>query len=130
MGWVSYDCRSPLWVLAGGQVEPIAILTYLTAYSNGGQFFNHRLRVYALSPRRGHSIDISSDGKLVEDVFWSQLGKDHSSQILPELTPTDLEAIANLDRMLRLECEAALKDEAGNWIGAIWPIAVSVLVPE
>jgi hypothetical protein len=49
---------------------------------------------------------------------------------VPALTATDLESIVNVDRMLRLELEATLKDEAGNWIGAVWPIAVSLLVPE
>jgi superfamily II DNA or RNA helicase len=130
IGIGSYDSKSLLRVLGDAEAEPIAILTYLTAYNNGEQFFNHRLRVYALSPRRGDSIDISSEGELVEDVLWSQLGKDHSSRSVPVLTATDLESIVNVDRMLRLELEATLKDEAGNWIGAVWPIAVSLLVPE
>ena len=130
IGIGSYDSETGLQVLTEGRVEPVAILAYLTAYNNGGQFFNHRLRVYALSPSQGHPIDISSDGKLVEGIFWSQLGKDHSSRKLPELKSADLENIANQDRILRLALEAELKDETGNWIGAVWPIAISLLLAE
>ncbi len=130
IGIGSYDSESALQVLTESRGEAVAILTYVSAYNNGGQFFNHRLRVYALSPSQGDSLDISSDGKLVEGIFWSQLKKDHSSRVPPELKPADLENIANQDRMLRLALEAELKDETGNWIGAVWPIAISLLVPE
>jgi superfamily II DNA or RNA helicase len=130
IGIGTYDSKSPLQTFAEGQGEPIAILTYLTAYSSGGHFFNHRLRVYAFSPGKADPIDISSDGELVEGIFWSQLAKDHSSRMLPELKPIYRESIGNQDRLLRLALEAEVKDETGNWIGAVWPLAVSLLVPE
>jgi hypothetical protein len=130
IGMGTYDLKSPLRVFADGKVEPIVIFTYLTAYSNGGHFFNHRLRVYAFSPGQGDSLDISSEGELVQNIFWSQLGKDHSSRTLSDLTPIYRENVGAQDRMLRLALEAELKDEAGNWVGAIWPIAISLLLPE
>ncbi len=130
IGVGSYARSSALRSLAEHRGEPIALLTYLVAYINGGQFFNHRLRVYAVSPTDSQEIDISSDGKLVEDIFWSQLERDHSACALPEISKTDLENIMSLDRRFRLEIEASLKDESGNWLGAVWPIAVSILVPE
>jgi len=130
IGLGTYARTSALHALAEHDSEPIALLTYLVAYSNGGQFSNYRLRVYAVSAKHGQEIDISSDGKLVEDIFWSQLERDHSACALPEIKQTDLENIASLDRRLRLEIEASLKDETGNWLGAVWPIAVSILVSE
>lgn len=122
--------NSALKTVADDQHEPIVILTYLVAYNSGDQFFNHKLHVYAVSPRRGEWIDITSDGKLVEDLFWSQLDVDNHPRALPALAPTDLANIANLDRTFRLELEATLRAEGGNWLGAVWPIALSVLVQE
>jgi hypothetical protein len=130
IGIGGYDRNSELAILANGKAEPVAILTYLVAFNNGSQFFNHRLRVFAMSPTRDEYIDISSEGKLVEDIFWSQLKKDHSSRTCPQLAPIALENIKNRDRMLRLEIEASVKDESGNWIGAVWPVAISLLMPE
>jgi superfamily II DNA or RNA helicase len=123
-----YRRGSGLEVLVENDGEPVALLTYLVAFSNGGHFFNHRLRVYAVSPSRGKWIDISSDGKLVEDILWSQLDSDESISAMPEMKEADLQNIVNLDRTFRLELEASLKDEDGNWIGAAWPIAMTLLV--
>ena len=130
IGIGSYDPASELGILSDDRAEPIAILTYLVAFNHGGQFFNHRLRVFASSPSRDEYIEISQEGRLIENIFWSQLEKDHSSRICPELAPTALENIEKRDRMLRLHLEASLKDDSGNWIGAIWPIGISLLVPE
>jgi superfamily II DNA or RNA helicase len=131
IGIGSYDPTSELGILAGNsRRESIAILTYLVAFNHGGQFFNHRLFVFAFSPTRDEYIEISQEGRLIEDIFWSQLEKDHSSRICPELAPTALENIEKRDRMLRLDLEASVKDDSGNWIGAIWPIGISLLMPE
>ena len=127
IGIGSYDRMSELGIFGP---EPIAMLTYLVAFNNGGQFFNHRLSVFAISTTRDEYIDISPEGKLVEDIFWSQLEKDHGSRICPQLAPTTLKNIEKRDRLLRLDLEASVKDEAGNWIGAIWPIGISLLIPE
>ena len=105
-------------------------MTYVVAFDNGGPFFNHRLHIFAIAPMHDKWIDISSDGKLVEDIFWSELEKDQSSRVGPQLAPTALDNIEKRDRMLRLNLEASVKDESGNWIGAIWPIGISVLMPE
>jgi superfamily II DNA or RNA helicase len=129
IGIGSYDRTSELGILTDGRVEPIAILTYLVAFNNGNQYFNHRMYNFAMSPTSGEYIDISPEGKLVEDIFWSQLEKDHSSRICPQLAPTALQNIEKRDRMFRLELEASIKDESGNWIGAIWPIGISLLMP-
>lgn len=80
--------------------------------------------------RRGQWIDISSDGKLVEDIFWCQLGTDETTDDTPRISEADLQTIVRLDQTFRMELEASLKDEAGNWLGAVWPIAVSLLLAE
>jgi superfamily II DNA or RNA helicase len=130
IGIGAYDRTSELAMLTDGNAEPIALLTYLIAFNNGNQFFNHRLRVLAMSPSRDEQIDISSEGKLVEDIFWSQLKKDHGAHTCPEFKQAALENIKKRDEMYRMELEASVKDESGNWIGAIWPIGVSLLMPE
>jgi hypothetical protein len=46
---------------------------------------------------------------------------------------TDADRVENIetrDRMLRLDLETSVRDESGNWIGAIWPIGISLLIPE
>jgi hypothetical protein len=121
---------SELGMFSDCERKPVAILTYLVAFNNGDQFFNHRLRVFAISPKRDEYIDISSEGKRVEDVFWSQPEKDHSSRTCPQLAPAAVKNIERHDRRLRLDLEASVKDEAANWIGAIWPIGISLLMPE
>jgi hypothetical protein len=50
--------------------------------------------------------------------------------MVPELKPTYRDSIGNQDRVLRLALEAEVKDETGNWIGAVWPIAISLLLPQ
>jgi hypothetical protein len=45
------------------------------------------------------------------------------------LTPTALKNIETRNRMLRLDLEASVRDESGNWIGAIWPTGISLLFP-
>jgi hypothetical protein len=127
IGIGSYDPTSELGILSDGGAEPIALLAYLVAFNHGNQFFNHRLHVLAMSPTRDEFIDISREGKLVEHIFWSQLEKDHSSRKCPQLEPAALENIKRRDQLFRLELEAGVKDEAGNWIGAVWPISVSLL---
>jgi hypothetical protein len=130
IGIGTYDHTSELAMLTDGNPEPIALLTYLIAFSSGNQFFNHQLRGFAMSPSRDEQIDISSEGKLVEDIFWSQLKKDHGARTCPEFTQAALENIKKRDQMYRMELEASVKDESGNWIGAIWPIGLSLLIPE
>jgi hypothetical protein len=130
IGLGSYARTSALRVLAEHEGGPVVVVTYLVADVGGEHFFNHRLRVYAVSPKGGQELDISSDGNLVEDIFWSQLERDHSARSLPELSEAELQNIATLDRRFRSEIEASLRDEAGNWLGAFWPIAISLLVPE
>lgn len=130
VGLGSYTRMSALQALAEHDGDPVALLTYVVAYISGDHFFNHRLRVYAVSPKRGNEIDISSDGNLVEDIFWSQLERDHSARVVPELSEAELQNIASLDRRFRSDIEASLRDEAGNWLGAVWPLAVTLLVSE
>ena len=130
IGLGSYTRTSALQALAEHDGEPVTLLTYLVAYISGDHFFNHRLRVYAVSPKRGHEIDISAEGNLVEEIFWSQLERDHSARVVPELSEAELQNTASLDRRFRSEIEASLRDEAGNWLGAVWPLAVTLLVSE
>jgi superfamily II DNA or RNA helicase len=130
IGAGSYSRTSPLDALGGDNAMPIVVLSYLVAYSSGEQFANHRLRVYAVSPRSGQWLEISSEGKLVEEIFWRQLEHSQSVDALPVMNKPELDNIVALDQRFQLELEAAVRDEAGNWVGAVWPLAVSLLVPD
>ena len=127
IGVGTYD-RESLQVLAGGKVEPVIVLTYLTAYLDGEHFFNQRLRVFTVSASQPTPSDITNDGQLVEEIYWSQLENDHSSLAIPSLASDFVERIATEDRSLRKQLETELRNESGDWIGAVWPLAVTILL--
>lgn len=129
IGMGSYD-KETLQCLTNGHVEPVVMLTYLMAYINGEHFFDHRLRVFTVSPSNLVPVDQSSDGSLLEDIFWSHLDKDVAAKSQLGLSDDFLAHIASQDVRLRKNLETEVKDDAGNWQGAVWPLALTILMPE
>ncbi len=119
--------RDYVQLLGAGKSEPLLLLTYMTAYLSGQQFFNHRLRVFALSPSQLSAADISSDGKVIEEIFWAPLEEKRLER--PNLPKEFLQQVTAQDKLLRTQLEAEVRDEQGHWQGAVWPLAVTILMP-
>ena len=126
LGVRSYN-REYLELLGAGESEPVLLLVYMTAYLSGQQFFNHRLRAFGISPSQNKPSDITSEGQLLEDLFWTPL--DDTPPKTPNLPGGFLELVADQDKLLRTQLEAEVRDEQGNWQGAVWPLAVTILMP-
>ena len=53
--------------------EPVVLLSYLVGHLKDEHFFNHELRLFALSPSNPKPEEL--DGELVEDIIWTNLRK-------------------------------------------------------
>jgi len=107
--------------------EPVVLLSYLVAHLSDEHFFNHGLRLYALSP--SDPVPKELDGELVEDIIWTNFRNDDVNVRKIDLDQSFLEEVSSQDVCIREELGSEVKDEEGRWHGAVWPLAVTVLLP-
>lgn len=111
--------------------EPVVLLSYLTAYLRDEHFFDHELGLFTLSPSKPLRVPIEKD--LIEEIIWSNIRKDEeipSNLIDGLLSQTEfLEKVSSQDVRIRKELCNEVKDEQGNWCGAVWPLGITILFP-
>lgn len=129
LGLGLYD-KEYLAYFSNGADEPVVLLSYLVAHLRDEHFFNHELRLFALSPSNPKPEELgSSDGELVEHIIWTNLRKDNTEFASPDLDQSFLKEVSSQDAHIREELSSEVRDEEGRWHGAVWPLAVTVLLP-
>jgi len=130
VGVGSFD-REDIELLSGVQDEPVAILSYVTARLSGGYYFDHNLQFFALSPSSQNTERIGrEDGELIERIIWNNLRKEGMELTCPKLSAEFCVRLSEEDSRIRQELSEEFHNESGRWIGAVWPIAATVLTPE
>ena len=71
----------------------------------------------------------SNDGELVEHIIWTNLRKDNTELPGLDLNQGFLKEVSSQDARLREKLGSEVRDEEGRWRGAVWPLAVTVLLP-
>ena len=128
-GLGTYD-KEYLVYFSDGANEPIVLLSYLVAYLRDKHFFNHELRLFALSPSNPRPEQLGpNDGELVEDIIWTNLRKDNTELAIPDLEQSFLNEVSFQDAHIREKLSSEVRDEKGRWHGAVWPLAVTILLP-
>ena len=109
----------------------MVLLSYLVAYLRDEHFFNHEIRLFALSPSnpKPEELKPKENGELVEDIIWSNLRKDNTEFPVLDLDQDFLEEVSSQDTRLREELGSEIRDEEGRWHGAVWPLAATILLP-
>ena len=129
LGLGTYD-KEYLAYFSNGADEPVVLLSYLVAHLRDEHFFNHELRLFTLSPSNPKPEELGSrDGDLVEHIIWTNLGKDNTEFPGLNLNQGFLEGVSSQDARLREELGSEVRDEEGRWRGAVWPLAVTILLP-
>ena len=129
LGLGTYD-KEDLAYFSNGADEPVVLLSYLVAHLRDEHFFNHELRLFALSPSNPRPERLGpNDGELVEYIIWTNLRKDNTEFASPDLDQSFLKEVSSQDARIREELGSEVKDEEGRWRGAVWPLAVTVLLP-
>ncbi len=113
-----------------GADEPVIILSYVTAQLIGKYYFDHELHLFAVSKSNSKTERLGrEDGELVEQFVWNNVRYEGPRLSCPKL---DQELIARLvedDVRIREEISENMREENGRWVGAVWPVAATVLVP-
>jgi len=120
--------REYLELLSGGGEGPVVILSYVSARLIGAHYFNHALRMYAVSPLGCLELDRDKDAELIEEIIWSNLRTEHPTSALPQLEPDFERSLIEEDGRIREELTDNVRNDDGDWLGAVWPIAATVLV--
>ena len=107
--------------------EPVVLLSYLVAHLSDEHFFNHELRLFALSPSDPKHEEL--DGELVEDIIWTNFRKDDTKVSHLDIDQNFLKEISSQDVHIREKLGSEVRDEEGRWRGAVWPLAATVLLP-
>lgn len=111
--------------------ESAVLLSYLTANLRDDHFFDHELRMFTISPSRPVRVPVEKD--IIEEIIWSNIRKDEeipSNLIDGLLSQTEfLEKVSSQDVRIRKELCNEVKDEQGNWCGAVWPLGITILFP-
>ncbi len=129
LGLGTYD-KELLSYFSNGADEPVVLLSYLVAHLRDKHFFNHELRLFALSPSNPRPERLGpNDGELVEHIIWTNLRKDNTEFASPDLDQSFLKEVASEDARIREELGSEVRDEEDRWRGAVWPLAVTVLLP-
>ena len=118
-----------LELLSEGGEGPVVILSYVSARLIGDHYFNHALRLYAVSPLTCSELDKDKDADLIEEIVWSNLRCERPPSALSRLAPDFERRLTNEDARIREELTDDVRNDEGDWIGAVWPIAATVLAP-
>lgn len=123
--------RDYLEYFSDGTAEPVIILSYVTARLIGNHYFDHELQLFAVSASNPLAEKLGrNEGELVEQIIWNNVRSEGSRLACPELDPTLIAHLVENDRHIRQELVDNVHDEDGRWIGAVWPVAATVLVPK
>lgn len=113
---------------SGGVAEPIIILSYVSARLIGGYYFDHKLQLFAVS-ESGQTEKLGrDDGELIEQIIWNNVRHEGPPLTCPELNPALRKRVVGEDTRIRQELNDDVCDEDERWIGAVWPVAATVLV--
>ena len=87
LGLGTYDDKEFFACFSDNADEPVVLLSYLVAHLRDEHFFNHELRLFALSPSNPKSEELkrTGDGELVEAIIWTNLRKDSAELPCPDL---------------------------------------------
>ena len=107
--------------------EPVVLLSYLVGHLKDEHFFNHELRLFALSPSNPKPEEL--DGELVEDIIWTNLRKGGTKFPHIDLDQSFLKEVSSQDVHIREKLGSEVRDEEGRWRGAVWPLAATILLP-
>ena len=115
-------------LFTGGDAVPVVVLAYVTATLSGSHYFDHEFLMYVVPPS-GHPERLDRrEGPLVEEIIWNNL-RSTTSLSPPRLDPALVSNAVKQDARIREELGAEARDEDGRWVGAVWPIAATVLLP-
>ena len=121
--------REYLELLSDGE-EPVVILSYVTARLDGDYYLDHELHLYAVAASNPTVEELGrKDGELVEQMVWDNLRYEGSRVACPMLSPTLTARLVEEDARIREELCENRREESGRWVGAVWPVAATVLVP-
>ena len=120
--------REYLELLSDGGEGPVVILSYVSARLIGDHYFNHALRLYAVSPLACSEMDKDKDADLIEEIVWSNLRCERPPSALSRLEPDLERRLIEEDARIREELTDDVRNDEGDWLGAVWPIAATVLV--
>lgn len=130
LGLGTFD-KEYLTYFSDGADEPVVMLSYLVAHLRDEHFFNHELRMFAVAPSNPQPEELGpNDAELVEHIIWKNLRTDRTEFPSPDLGQSFLDEISSQDARIREELGSEVKDEEGRWHGAVWPLAVTVLLPK
>ncbi len=128
LGLGSLD-KDYLLCLTGDVVEPVIIISYISAKLSGDYYFDHDIHLYALSESNPSVEKLNrNDGELIEKIIWDNVRNKDSNLICPDLNPELITRLVVNDDRIRNELVDDVRDEEGHWVGAVWPIAVTVLL--
>ena len=94
----------------------------------GDHYFNHALRLYVVSPLSCSELDRDKDADLIEEIIWDNLRCERPPSALSRLEPEFERKLVEEDARIREELTDGVRNEEGDWLGAVWPIAATVLV--
>ena len=121
--------REYLELLSDGGEDPVVVLSYVSARLIGDHYFNHALRLYAVSPLACSELDRDKDAGLIEEIIWANLRSERPPSALSRLEPDLQRKLIEEDRRIREELTDGVRNDQGDWLGAVWPVAATVLVP-
>ena len=128
---VGVFARDYLELFSDGKDEPVVILSYVSARLAGDYYFGHKFHLFAVSESNSTVERLRrKDGELVERIVWDNLRYKGPRLVCPELSAAFAARLAEEDARIREELGADMREEGGRWIGAVWPVAATVLIPQ
>ena len=128
---VGVFAREYLELFSDGKDEPVVILSYVSARLVGDYFFDHEFHLFAVSESNSTVERLGrEDGEIVERIVWDNLRYKGPRLICPELSAAFATRLVEEDARIREELGADMREEGGRWIGAVWPVAATVLIPQ
>ena len=123
--------REYLELFSDGRDEPVVILSYVSARLIGDYYFDHELHLFAVSESNPTVEKLGrEDGELVERIVWGNLRYQGPRLACPELGANFTARLAQEDNRIREELGECMREEGGRWVGAVWPIAATILIPD
>ena len=123
--------REYLEYFSEGTEDPVIILSYVSARLIGNYYFDHELHLFAVSASNLTVERLGrEDGELVEQIVWNNLRYEGPRLACPKLDPALTARLVEEDVRIREDLGESVRDENGRWLGAVWPVAATVLVPQ
>lgn len=123
--------REYLELLSDGKEEPVVVLSYVSARLVGNYYFGHELHLFAVSESSPTVERLGrKDGELVERIVWDNLRYEGPRLACPKLSTAFAARLVEDDARIREELGEDMREESGRWVGAVWPVAATVLIPQ